>query len=111
MATVRPTAPPTVQRLPPNAPPRIDAVSVSATVVHPGDELHGSAVTSSNVASVEVRIGNFSIPLTKVGVGHFTLDYTVANVPFFLYGTYQAVVIARNARGDEATRDLAITIE
>lgn len=67
-------------------------------------------VTSSNVASVEVRVASYGMSLAKVGVGRFALAYTLGTLPFFVHGTYLMQVIARNSRGDMAQQTLPITV-
>lgn len=98
-----------VMRLPPDAAPRILAVAMSETTVHRGDRVSGSVVTSSNVASVQARVGGYAMPLTKVGVGRFAITYTV-NVPWFVRGDFTMHVIANNSRGEIATNDIRITV-
>jgi hypothetical protein len=122
-ATPAPTTAPTAQappaspqstvaipRLPPNAPPQILSVRVSRTTVESGDTVSGTVLTSSNVASVEVRVATYGMALSKVGVGRFSLAYTVGTLPFFVHGTYPMTIIARNTRGDAAEETLAITV-
>jgi hypothetical protein len=82
-----------------------------ASVVSPGQRVNGRVITTSNVASVEVRIATYGIVLQKTGVGTFSMDYAVADVPFFLRGTYSMRVIARNAAGDSDERTLPLTIQ
>jgi hypothetical protein len=106
-ATVRPV---TIPRLPPNAAPRIVSIAVDKTTVGSGDRVSGTVLTSSNVASVEVRVAGYGMALDKVGVGRFTLDYTLGNLPFFVRGTYEMRIIARNARGDAAQQTVPITV-
>jgi hypothetical protein len=77
--------------------------------VHAGDTLSGSVTASSNVASVEIRIGGYGVGMQKVGVGKFALSYVVPNVPF-LHGTFTAQVIARNAAGATVERSVPIQI-
>lgn len=101
---------PTVPRLAPNAAPRILSIAVDKTTVSSGDHVSGTVLTSSNVASVEVRIGGYGATLNKVGVGRFSLAYTVGNLPFFVHGTFQMQVIARNARGDVTRTSLPIEV-
>lgn len=86
------------------------SVNVDKTTVGSGDHVSGTVLTSSNVASVEVRIGGYGMALNKVGVGRFSLAYTVGNLPFFVHGTYQMQVIARNTRGDVVETALPITV-
>lgn len=106
--TAAPSATPAV--LPANAAPEIMSLSLDRTVVHAGDTVSGTVVTSSNVASVEARIATYSIDVPKVGEGRFALSYTVPNLPFFLRKTYDMEVIARNTAGVETTRSVPITI-
>lgn len=99
-----------VPRLPPGARPRILDVAISQTTIRPGDRVFGSVVTSSNVASVEARIGGYGLSLVKTGVGHFDLTYTVGPLPWFIHGNFAMVLIARNPRGDTATRVIPLTV-
>jgi|HubBroStandDraft_4_1064222.scaffolds.fasta_scaffold00289_12 hypothetical protein len=99
-----------VTRLAPDAAPQILAVAVTETTVQPGDRVSGSVVTSSNVASVEARIGGYAVTLSKVGVGRFALTYTVGPLPWFVRGNFTMQVIARNARGDAARRAIPLTV-
>ncbi len=96
--------------LPPDAAPRILAVAVSRTTVESGDRVSGNVVTSSNVASVEARIGGYAVRLSKVGVGRFALNYTVGPLPWFVHGNFMMNVIAKNARGEVATRAIPFTV-
>jgi hypothetical protein len=105
-----PLAANTVPRLPPDAAPEILDVALSETTVQPGDRVVGNVVTSSNVASVEARIGGYGVSLVKVGVGRFELSYTVGPVPWFVRGNFSMQVIARNPRGDAVTRVVPLTV-
>jgi hypothetical protein len=109
-ATPPPPVPISVPRLRPDATPRILSVSVSKTTVGSGDTVSGSVITSSNVASVEARVAAYGVTLVKTGVGRFALTYTFGSLPFFVRGTYQLRIIARNARGDAAQESLPITV-
>ncbi|HLY03717.1 MAG TPA: hypothetical protein VKR56_14625 [Candidatus Cybelea sp.] len=99
-----------VRRLPPNAAPQILDIAISETTVHPGDTVSGSVVTSSNVASVEARIGGYAMTLVKTGMGKFALTYTVAPLPWFIRGTFMMRVIAKNTRGDTVERSIPLTV-
>jgi hypothetical protein len=94
----------------PNAAPQILDVAVSETTVAPGDRVVGRVITSSNVASVEARIGGYAMNLVKVGVGRFELAYTVGPLPWFVHGNFTMQVTARNTRGDAATRAIPLTV-
>ncbi|MBV9719531.1 MAG: hypothetical protein JOZ77_09430 [Candidatus Eremiobacteraeota bacterium] len=109
-ATVLPPAPKKVARLLPAAAPQILGVAISETLVHPGDRVFGRVVTTSNVASVEARIGGYAVSLAKVGVGRFELTYTVGPLPWFVHGNFTMQVIAHNTRGDTVTRDVPLTV-
>lgn len=113
MQTLAPgaTLPPVQATRAANAPPQILGMSLSASVVHPGQVVSGSVETSTNVASVEARIAGYSASLSKVGAGRFALTYRVPNVPFFLRRTYTIQVIARNARGDAVSSSLPVTVQ
>jgi hypothetical protein len=99
-----------VPRLAPDAAPQILAVAVSETTVHPGDTVSGSVVTTSNVASVQARIGGYAMTLSKTGVGRFALTYTVGPLPWFVHGNFPMQVIARNTRGDTVERTIPLTV-
>lgn len=99
-----------VPRLPPDAAPRILSIAISKRAVQPGDRVTGSVLTSSNVASVEARIGGYAVTLSKVGVGRFTFTYTVGPLPWFIHGNYTMLVIARNTRGDAVRTSVPLTV-
>ncbi len=105
-----PSPPKRVERLPPDAAPQILDVNVSETTVTPGDRVVGRVVTSSNVASVEARIGGYAVSLEKVGVGRFQLAYKVAPLPWFVHGNFTMQVIARNTRGASVTRTIPLSV-
>ncbi len=105
-----PPPPRKVPRLAPDAAPQILDVAVSETTVQPGDRVVGRVVTSSNVASVEARIGGYAVNLVKVGVGRFELTYTVGPLPWFIRGNFNMQVIARNTRGHIVTRAIPLTV-
>lgn len=105
------TASPTLD-LRPDAAPRILRVALSKTAFHPGETIAGTVTTSSNVASVEARIGSFfGISVPKTGVGRFDLRYRVPSfVPPFWRGPMTLQLIARNTRGDRVVRKIPISI-
>jgi hypothetical protein len=95
----------------PHAPPRILAIALSATTVRGGETVVGQVRTTSNVASVEIRVQGFSTVMTRRSVGDFTLHYPVPMLPPWLHRTYPVVVIARNVDGLSETRTLEVTVE
>lgn len=98
-----------VPRVLPDAAPKILAVAVSETTIHHGDRVSGSVVTTSNVASVQARIGGYAMSLVKTGVGRFALTYT-ANLPWFVRGNFTMQVIAKNTRGDAVERAIPLSV-
>lgn len=92
------------------AAPQIISLSISTPVVHSGETVSGKVETSTNVASVEARIGGYSSNLRKTGAGRFSLDYRVPYVPFFMKRTYTVLLIARNTRGDAVSTSFPITV-
>jgi len=96
--------------LPPGAPPQIVAVDLNSTSVSSGGTLWGKVLTSSNVASVEVRVATYGVGLKKIGVGRFALAYRLGYLPFFVRGTYPMQIIARNTRGDAVEQTLPLTV-
>jgi len=113
-AAVQPATAPRLSKpvpaLQPDAAPQILAISVSETTVKPGDRVSGSVITSSNVASVQARIGGYAVSLLKVGVGRFALTYTVGPLPWFVHGTFTMYVIANNARGAAVERAIPLHV-
>lgn len=95
----------------PEVAPRIVDVTLSEQTVHSGDTVVERVETSPNTASVEARIGGYSVSLPKVGVGRFALAYKVPFLPFFLHGKYELVLIARNTAGVQSKRTLPIVLE
>ena len=101
----------TSRPLPSDKPPRIQDVVLSERVIHSGDVVLERVVASSNTASVESRIGGYSMSLPKVGVGLFEVSYKVPLIPFFMHGSYQIVVIARNTAGIQTRRTVPILVQ
>lgn len=79
--------------------------------IHSGDVVLEHVKATPNTASVEARIGGYSISLPKTGVGAFSLSYKVPFVPFFMHGGYDMVLIARNTEGVQSRRVVHITVQ
>ncbi|MBV8067068.1 MAG: hypothetical protein JO113_03745 [Candidatus Eremiobacteraeota bacterium] len=94
-----PAPTPTIVMLPAEAPPEILWYQISSTTPHAGDIVTGIVLASSNVASVEIRIGGFSVNMTKTDVGHFEGSYRVPSIPFFISHNLTLTIIARNTAG------------
>jgi hypothetical protein len=85
--------------LPPDAPPQILWIALSSTAPRAGDTLTVTVLTSSNVASVELRVGGYGSGMMKTDAGHFQLASTVPKLPFFMGHNLTLEVIARNTAG------------
>jgi hypothetical protein len=105
-----PAATPTVLMLPPDAPPQILWVSLSSTTPRAGDTLSVVVLTSSNVASVELRVGGYGSGMTKTDVGHFESTQMVPRLPIFMSHNLTLQIIARNTAGVAATRSVALQV-
>lgn len=79
-------------------------------IVHAGEHVTGSVTTSSNVASVELRLAGYSMTMRKIGVGAFATTYVIPDIPVFLKRTYDLQVIARNVDGTQDTQSIPIDI-
>ncbi|HEY2475435.1 MAG TPA: hypothetical protein VGI19_11615 [Candidatus Cybelea sp.] len=105
-----PLATPTILMLPPDAAPQILWVSISSTTPHAGDVVTGTVLASSNVASVELRIGGYSLNSTKTDVGHFEWNFTVPQLPFYAPHDFALQIIARNTAGVAATTSVQMSV-
>lgn len=85
-------------------------MQVSDPVFHSGETVSGTVITSTNVAAVEVRLLGHSMRLPRTDFGVFSMSYTMPRVPFWLRKTYTAQVVAINAAGSQAERDLTISV-
>jgi hypothetical protein len=93
-----------------DAPPRILAMRFSGAEVHRGQTWAGTIVTSTNVASVEVRTNLFSINVPRRTYGDFRFTLRVFDVPPIFVRAYRVRVIARNAAGRSVEEDLPFRI-
>ncbi|HEX3368698.1 MAG TPA: hypothetical protein VHS56_03905 [Candidatus Cybelea sp.] len=109
-AVPSPAPTPTILMLAPDAPPQILWVSVSSTTPHAGDVVSGTVLTSSNVASVELRVGGYSLNSTKTDVGHFEWSFAVPQLPFYAPHDFALQIIARNTAGVAATTAVAMSV-
>ncbi len=96
----------------PGAPPQIVHITYVPSVRRgPGERFSGMIWASSNVASVEVRTNLFSINARKKGVGLFTFEADVYDLPPIFVRPYRLRVIARTTDGVEAEEDLPFRIQ
>jgi hypothetical protein len=105
-----PTPEPTPLVLPATAPPQIVDVHLNQNVIHSGDTISGWVVTSTNVATVEVRMAGYSFTVPRTDFGRFAMSYQAPRIPWFAHGNYTAQIIARNVNGATAERDLPIAL-
>ena len=75
-----------------------------------GDTWLGTIVTTTNVASVEVRTNLFSINVPRRTFGDFRFTLRVYDVPPIFIRGYRLRVIARNAAGEAVEEDLPFRI-
>lgn len=95
----------------PAAPPRIVHIEYAPSVTRGSRaRFAGRIWTSSNVASVEVRTNLFSVNAAKQGVGTFSYDAAVYDLPPIFVRAYRLRVIARTTAGVQAEEDLPFRI-
>jgi hypothetical protein len=96
--------------LPPDAAPQILWVGLSSATPKAGDTLTVTVLTSSNVASVELRAGGYGGAMPKTDVGHFESSSQVPHLPFFVGHKLTLQIIARNTAGALVERDVPIQV-
>lgn len=90
---------PSPQVAPNASAPRILAMHFSSESVRRGETWSGQVVTTTNVASVEVRSNLFSIDVPRRAFGRFAFSLRVFDVPPIFIRNYRVRVIARNSAG------------
>lgn len=93
-----------------DAPPKILAMRFSANDVRRGQTWSGEIVTTTNVASVEVRTNLFSINVPRRSFGRFAFDLRIFDVPPIFIRAYDVRVIARNSAGEETEEHFPLRI-
>jgi hypothetical protein len=96
--------------LAPDAAPQILWVSLSSTTPKAGETLLVTVLTSSNVASVELRVGGYGAGMTKTDVGHFVTTSMVPRLPRFVSRSLTLRIIARNTGGVAVEQSVALQI-
>jgi hypothetical protein len=94
----------------PDAPPQILWIQLSSTNPKAGDTLSVLILTSSNVASVELRVSGYGTSIPKTDVGRFEGSSTVPNLPFFVNHNLTMQIIARNTAGVAVERDFSFQV-
>jgi hypothetical protein len=90
--------------------PEIVGIAFNKLDLRRGEVWRGDFVTSTNVASLEVRTNLFSINVPRTTFGHFHFDEDLLDVPTIFVRPYSVRVIARNADGAEAEEDVPLRI-
>ena len=67
-------------------------------------------MTTTNVASLEVRTNLFSLNVPRRDFGRFAFSLRVFDVPPIFLRAYRVRVIARNSAGDAAEEDIPLRI-
>lgn len=99
---------PAVRDASPDAPPRILAVRLSSLVVRPGDTWTGRIVTTSNVASLEIRSPSFTFNAPRSAFGRFAFSIRALVIPPIYRRAYTVAIVARNAAGRTDERDVTV---
>ena len=102
--------PPEPVALSSGAAPRLLSVRFSSLDVKRGERWSGAFVTSTNVASVEVRTPLFSINVPRSSFGRFGFAADVLDLPPIFVRPYRLEVIARNTAGSSVAEDLPFRI-
>ncbi len=90
--------------------PKIVAMRYTSNNVALGGTWAGTVVTTTNVASVEVRTNLFTIDVPRRRFGVFAFRLNLLDVPPIFIRAYRLRVIARNAAGDETEEDMPFRI-
>jgi hypothetical protein len=90
--------------------PRIIGMRFSSLDVRRGERWSGSFVTTTNVASIEVRTNLFSINVPHLHPGRFSFAVNLLDTPPIFVRAYRLRVIARNSAGDEFEENMPFRI-
>lgn len=111
VSPARPQPWPTPLRYAPDAPPKIQRVWFSTLHLTQGKGFEGAAVTSTNVASLEIRTAVFSINAPRTDFGRFAFKLHILEFPPMLKHTYPMQIIARNTAGTEEVETAYLVLE
>ncbi len=92
---------PTPRLASPGAAPQILALWMNETSIPSGTDWYGRAITSTNVASLEVRTESFSFVAQRIAFGDFRFRQHVLDMVPYYKRPYTLHVIARNTAGDQ----------
>jgi hypothetical protein len=93
-----------------NDPPHIVALVMNETSIAPGSEWTGRIVTTTNVASLEIRTESFSFNATRTAFGQFSFDQHVLDIVPQYKRPYTLQIIARNTAGVTDARLIPIVL-
>ena len=93
-----------------DARPHILGMHFSSLDVARGSTWSGTFVTSTNVASIEVRTNLFSIDVPRKAFGRFAFTLDVLDTPPIFVRAYRLRVLARNSAGTIEEQDLPFRI-
>jgi hypothetical protein len=93
-----------------DAAPKIVGMAFNTLDIARGGAWSGDFVTSTNVASLEVRSNLFSIDVPRRTFGRFHFDVDVFDLPPIFVRSYAVRVIARNSAGRQAEEDVPLRI-
>lgn len=82
----------------------------SADEVRRGQTWSGEIITTTNVASIEVRSNFFSINVPRRDFGRFVFNLRVYDVPPIFVRAYRIRVIARNSAGQAVEENFPFRI-
>ncbi len=98
---------------PPAAPgdaPRIVEIWLSKTEFAPGERIAGRVVTTTNVASLEIRVEGYGRVIPRSDFGRFEGTVAVPKLPSFLRRAFALQILARNAGGVAAKAIVPIRV-
>jgi hypothetical protein len=94
----------------PGDPPRIVSVWLSKTEFAPGERIAGRIVTTTNVASLEIRVEGYGRVIPRTDFGRFEGSVAVPKLPSFLRRAFTLQILARNAGGIAAKTTVPIRV-
>ncbi len=92
----------------PGAPPQILALWMNETTIPSGSDWRGRAVTSTNVASLEIRTESFSFVAERTAFGDFRFSQHVLDMVPYYKRRYIVRAIARNPAGVQTEWDVPV---
>jgi hypothetical protein len=94
----------------PSEQPRIVSVWLSKTEFLPGERVAARIITTTNVASLEIRVEGYGRVLPRTDFGRFEGALTVPQLPAFLHRAFTLQILARNAGGVAAKTTVPIRV-